>query len=272
MEKSSGELKIFKKFLRYQMTTKKQQRLPVFAERLRRLRKETGLSQYAFSQMIGVANMSVVYYENGDRLPDAEIISRIAKAADVSSDWLLGLTDVKSVSPAVHDVCNYTGLSEAATEVLHFLKSDSTALGHITLSLLNDAIEKLKNCDHYNGEADYVSLAVFIDNFKDVIIASQRLKYIQSNEIDASELLDKEISFGDSLKGTVSFLDIYDFKRTKLKEIVHDYVDTIVKNLDGETATSEYVIRMRAIDYLEKHNTNKTGKEETENGAAEKQP
>ena len=254
------------------MTTKKQQRLPVFAERLRWLRKETGLSQYAFSQMIGVANMSVVYYENGDRLPDAEIISRIAKAADVSSDWLLGLTDVKSVSPAVHDVCNYTGLSETATEVLHFLNSYSTALGHITLSLINDAIEKLKNCGRYNGEADYVSLAIFIDNFKDVLATSLRLKSIQSNGIDASELLEKEISFCDLLKVTVSFLDIYDLKRTKLKETLHDYVDTIIEDLDGEMATSEYVIRMRAIDYLEKHNSDKTGKEKADNGAAEKQP
>jgi transcriptional regulator with XRE-family HTH domain len=246
------------------MTTKKQQRLPIFAERLRWLRKETGLSQYAFSQMIGVANMSVVYYENGDRLPDAEIISRIAKAADVSSDWLLGLTDVKSVSPAVHDVCNFTGLTEAAVEVLHFLNSDSTALGHITLSLLNDAIEKLKNCGRYEGEADYVSLAIFIDNFKDVLHHFTAVKIqFSPTRLTPLNYWTRKSCFGDLLKVRVSFLDIYDLKRTKLKKTLHDYVDTIIEDLDGEAATSEYVIRMRAIDYLEKHNSDKTGKEES---------
>ena len=55
-------------------------------------------------------------------------------------------------------------------------------------------------------------------------------------------------------------------------QTVHDYVDTIIENLDGEKVTSEYVIRMNAIDYIEKHNTDKTGKEETDNGTAEKQP
>lgn len=66
-------------------------KLPKFAERFRTLRG--GMSQAAFAQKVGISRPTVGFYENGDRLPDAEAILKICNACGVSSDYLLGLTD-----------------------------------------------------------------------------------------------------------------------------------------------------------------------------------
>jgi len=69
----------------------KRKKMPDFKTRFNRLRGE--MSQDAFAKKLGISRPTVGSYINGDRLPDATIIKIIAEKCDVSSDWLLGLTD-----------------------------------------------------------------------------------------------------------------------------------------------------------------------------------
>ena len=45
-----------------------------FAEKLRQLRKEYGLTQAELASMIGVKNSVISFYEMGDRVPSPKII------------------------------------------------------------------------------------------------------------------------------------------------------------------------------------------------------
>lgn len=58
----------------------------LFAETLRRLRTERGLSQQQLAKQLFVDRSSVTHWESGRRIPDAILISRIAETlgADVS--------------------------------------------------------------------------------------------------------------------------------------------------------------------------------------------
>lgn len=67
-----------------------------FSERLAELRNEKGLSQDAISAELGVSKNSIYYYENEKRVPDANTVIKFARFFDVTTDYLLGLEDVRT--------------------------------------------------------------------------------------------------------------------------------------------------------------------------------
>ncbi|MBR1645192.1 MAG: helix-turn-helix domain-containing protein [Selenomonadaceae bacterium] len=60
---------------------------------LKRFRQSLKLSQRQLSEKIGVPYQSYQTYEYGTSTPSAKVIVRIAQAFDVSTDYLLGLSD-----------------------------------------------------------------------------------------------------------------------------------------------------------------------------------
>lgn len=62
----------------------------MFADRIKTLRKEKGLTQIQFAQQFNVANGTVGMWETGKREPDFETTQRIADFFGVSVDYLLG--------------------------------------------------------------------------------------------------------------------------------------------------------------------------------------
>lgn len=65
----------------------------VFGERLRSCRKEKGLKQTRFCEMVGISQPNLSAYEKGRLAPTLEGLVRIADALDVSADYLLGRTE-----------------------------------------------------------------------------------------------------------------------------------------------------------------------------------
>ena len=65
----------------------------VFCERLKSIRLEKGLTQPKLAKMIGVSNGMISFWENGVHEPTVSYIIKLSKVLEVSSDYLLGLTD-----------------------------------------------------------------------------------------------------------------------------------------------------------------------------------
>lgn len=61
-----------------------------FSQRLRRIRKECGLTQKAVAELLGVDRSTYAYYETGKTSPDLNALSRLASLFRVSADLLLG--------------------------------------------------------------------------------------------------------------------------------------------------------------------------------------
>lgn len=61
----------------------------LFAEILKKLRTERGLSQRKLAELMFVTRSTVSRWENGNRLPDAAMISRLSKCLDVDVNTLL---------------------------------------------------------------------------------------------------------------------------------------------------------------------------------------
>src|SRR5690606_7237141 len=62
-------------------------------DRLRKLRQEKRLTQEQLGKIIHVSKVSISGYENGERSPDTENLTRLANFFDVTTDYLLGRTD-----------------------------------------------------------------------------------------------------------------------------------------------------------------------------------
>lgn len=101
-------------------------RVPEFQARFRELRGE--VTQEQFAKKIGVSRPTIGLYESGARIPDAEILRDICLKCNVSSDWLLGISEVISPNPNMQIACEYTGLTEKAVVRLITLTNTNRVL------------------------------------------------------------------------------------------------------------------------------------------------
>ncbi len=70
----------------------------MFDERIKSLRLSLGLNQVEFGRRIQVTKQSVCNWENGNILPSVEMLRKIAVEFSVSADYLLGLSQARSVA------------------------------------------------------------------------------------------------------------------------------------------------------------------------------
>jgi len=73
----------------------------LFAQTLRRLRREKGLLQRDLAERMHVTRPAVARWENGSRLPDAEMLSRLALCLEVDVSTLLLAAAQREEAPHV---------------------------------------------------------------------------------------------------------------------------------------------------------------------------
>lgn len=66
---------------------------PSIGARVREAREDAGLSQVALAEALGRDQPYISRLEAGEHQPQSHTIRALARALDVSADWLLGLTD-----------------------------------------------------------------------------------------------------------------------------------------------------------------------------------
>lgn len=69
-----------------------------FGDRLKKLRKEKGLSQESLGKVLNISRRVIGYYESNERFPkDENTLKAIADYFECTTDYLLGRTDRKEV-------------------------------------------------------------------------------------------------------------------------------------------------------------------------------
>lgn len=71
-------------------------------ERLRQARKEKNMSQEELAKAVGFSLSTERRWESGEREPRASVVSKIASILDVTTDYLMGSSDIKK-PPAYED-------------------------------------------------------------------------------------------------------------------------------------------------------------------------
>ena len=123
----------------------------LFADTLKRLRTEKGLSQIQLGKQMSVSNSTIARWENGSRLPDFAMLSRLAEVLGVDVNVLLNSAAQSDERPNVIMVDDVKPIVLGALPVLEEVMPNATVTGFTRAS---DAIEFAK--------ANRVSLA-FLD-------------------------------------------------------------------------------------------------------------
>ncbi len=101
------------------MSEARKDKMPIFAARFSGLRGDR--TQAEFAEFLGISRPTVGFYENGERIPDALVLKQIAERCGVTTDYLVGLSDVKTIDRDLQTINNITGLSEEAIHALEML-------------------------------------------------------------------------------------------------------------------------------------------------------
>ena len=153
------------------------------ASRLRFLLEESGITQNQLAKKIGKTRQAVNSYTLGTTVPDSDTIVKLSQFFGVSSDYLLGLSDVKTQNRDLQFVCDYTKLSE-------------------------EAVRKLASCDKEHSDSSsfrailnsFISSKAFSDIVREIgqyIAQKEKLEELQkcSEFSDEIRTLEKEVDF-----------------------------------------------------------------------------
>ena len=97
------------------------------------------IKQKELAASIGVKDNVISFFCTGARVPNTEQVISIAKALNVSADYLLGLTENMTADKDLDAICCYTGLGEAAIKELHQYSEDEITYPHKLIDLLAES-------------------------------------------------------------------------------------------------------------------------------------
>ena len=113
----------------------------LFAETLKKLRKEKGLSQIQLGSKLFVNGSTVTRWENGSRLPDAAMITRLARVLEVDVGTLLSAAAESDEAPNIIMVDDNKAILAYNLLVLEEVIPDAQAAG---FSRPREAVEYAK--------------------------------------------------------------------------------------------------------------------------------
>lgn len=114
------------------------------SKRIVELREAKGETQQELADAIGITRQSLSRYEIAARTINVDVLGALAQHFNVTTDYLLGLSDVKSTEQDMKIACELTGLSEEAIYSLYEITKgeDRTLYSSNILSFLNYIIVK----------------------------------------------------------------------------------------------------------------------------------
>jgi len=104
-----------------------------FATRLRELLGTPDVSQAKVAEYVGVTRQAISSYSLGTSVPDIEKFIMIADFFGVSTEYLLGRTEIKKADATKQAVYEYMNLSEEAIDAIRRLRH-----GHLEQSFADD--------------------------------------------------------------------------------------------------------------------------------------
>lgn len=219
---------------------------------LRKIIDQSGMTREQVAKKIGCDTSSITKYYNGERNPKTDIVIKLAKLFNTTTDYLLGLTDVQTMYNDLRFVCEYTGLSEKAIEKLHDLEFDSdTLMGNVSdfMAKNREALDEFKIKDEI---IDYKKLFNFVNasSLPNYSIAAD--KFIRSRFFD--EILSSFISQNEVSKQIIKMNDINE-NRIEVDQLSDDdlyclYLDVRMTDFKNTRKMDLFTAQENVIEFI----------------------
>ena len=186
----------------------------MIGERLKQLRIKNGLKQQELANMFGLSSGTISFYESEQRKPDIDFIVAVAKYFDVSTDYLLGLTN--------------------ATDKENIDISKVTGLNDFSLTILEQSLKETNN-----AAAEVIDTVICGGDFlRFVNLINDKKEKKPTIDIDWSDICDKKLSdiFDMDIEQRTTILNMLfpmnRFYACELRELeIEKYIDSIAKRL-----------------------------------------
>lgn len=226
------------------MNTKKDaaNRFPVFSERLKSLR---GIkSRKTVANELNITRQSLEYYEKGERLPDALMVMEIAKYFNVSSDYLLGLTDNPTNDKDLASAADYLGISDKSALIIRKITKGDENTGSVLIPS-----ETAFYCTN-NRKADIMNWIV--DNNMITMVAEI---YSMLSNMDNNSFSDTKLWHSVNEKLYIETSRLTDGLKIRLNQLIQYYSINIAK----VPVQSIFDLGSNYFYFLEDDNTKKAG-------------
>lgn len=199
----------------------------IFGYRLRDLRNKKELSQQELSSDLGISKAALSYYENGQRVPDIDILLKISDYFNVSADYLLGRTKATSTDMDLQGICDYTNLSDKAVENIAIFTEYDGSLGVISAgAIFNILCENGYIFDFCQHIFSYFEISDLIFLYEKIIEEKK------NNNQDYSE-------YEELLKAAKSDCDYFKWHINNYVNQIADYIVKIFRRDSNSTNTIE---------------------------------
>lgn len=186
----------------------------MIGERLKQLRIKNGLKQQELANMFGLSSGTISFYESEQRKPDIDFIVAVAKYFDVSTDYLLGLTN--AIDKENIDISKVTGLND------------------FSLTILEQSLKETNN-----AAAEVIDTVICGGDFlRFVNLINYKKEKKPTIDIDWSDICDKKLSdiFDMDIEQRTTILNMLfpmnRFNACELRELeIEKYIDSIAKRL-----------------------------------------
>lgn len=186
----------------------------MIGERLKQLRIKNGLKQQELADMFGLSSGTISFYESEQRKPDIDFIVAIAKYFDVSTDYLLGLTN--AIDKENIDISKVTGLND------------------FSLTILEQSLKETNN-----AAAEVIDTVICGGDFLRLVnLINDKKEKKPTIDIDWSDICDKKLSdiFDMDIEQRTTILNMLfpmnRFNACELRELeIEKYIDSIAKRL-----------------------------------------
>lgn len=215
--------------------------MSTFAERLTELRERTNKKRQEVADDLNISRASLEFYEKGKRKPDIDVLLKIAKYYNVSTDYLVGLSSAPTNNITVSAICDYTGLNKEAIYCLH----EYADLCNHPLSICGLLYENINVCEvlsyfitnEYIGKImSYTDL--YIGELKELRNTYEKLLFVlKDHPQNASELI---FNLSKKAKDSENLMFVSKFKLQEVnKEFLREYTKNLEETLNQLSATLE---------------------------------
>lgn len=204
------------------------------------------MSQDTLANKIGRKRPEITMWENGTRTPDIQTLKDIAVALGVSTDYLLGLSDVENYDTNNIAINKVTGLSEKTIKTLMILNNNyngyliSTINYLIEQEMLYDDTSSIYNANVDNERIYEITSAIVGNKPTEKRIITEIDKYFKAKINDkeifciANNTLEKYINNDNEPLDNSEFIYGQDITDTiflnRIKRLLEDAKQDIIKS------------------------------------------
>lgn len=157
-------------------------------EKIKFFRKSKGLTQSELSQKVGVTYSTISKYEIDEISIPSETLKKIANVLEVSTDYLLGNTNISNAKQHIEELCKKNELTDEEYDIIF---NDLINTKTINLNLLNSNNSKIKRI--YTELMNIYSDYLLTDSTRNIdSIDSIFIDMLKS--IDKNNIINKKIS------------------------------------------------------------------------------